>query len=295
MPVLTNGRGRIAAVSAVVTVVTLVAVAAIVGWGESRSSRTADPGRWVAAVDAPSPSPSDPPSPSLSPSPSPSPPPSPSPTRKAATPTKKATTKPVPSHAPVAVPPPAPPPADTCARTYSGTAASYAAVGAALDAAAGATYHPYIKDVAGHEITVSATLLKAVAWQESGWQSNVVSCYGAFGTMQVIKNTADWMNGNYGTSYDLHALPDNTALGAEYLAWLVYYFGHFCFNDDYDITHLDPDHPDLRDAVLAAYNLGIGKVDTPDGLVIPNRGYTNAVEGLMSSQPWKSATGTPSP
>jgi soluble lytic murein transglycosylase-like protein len=294
MPILTDGRGRVAAVSAVVTVVTLVAVAAIVGWGQSRSRAAADPGRWVAAADAPSLSPSavaD----SPSPSPSPSPPPSPSPTRKAATPTKKATVKPVPSHAPVATPPPAPPPADTCAKTYSGTAASYADVGASLDTAAGRTYHPYIKDVPAKDITVSATLLKAVAWQESGWQSNVVSCYGAFGTMQVISNTADWMNGNYGTSYDLHALSGNTSLGAEYLAWLVYYFGHFCFNDDYDITHLNPDQPDLRDAVLAAYNLGIGNVDTPNGLVIPNRGYTNAVEGLMSSQPWKSATGTPSP
>lgn len=294
MPILTGGRGRIAAVSAVVTVVTLVAVAAIVGWGQSRSRAVAEPGRWVAAADAPSPSPSAV-AQSPSPSPSPPPPPSPSPTRKAATPAKKATVKPVPSHAPVATPPPAPPPADTCGKTYSGPPASYADVGAALDAAAGATYRPYIKDVPAKDITVSATLLKAVAWQESGWQSNVVSCYGAFGTMQVIKNTADWMNGNYGTSYDLHALPGNTSLGAEYLAWLVYYFGHFCFNDDYDITHLNPDQPDLRDAVLAAYNLGIGNVDTPNGLVIPNRGYTNAVEALMSSQPWKSATGTPSP
>jgi soluble lytic murein transglycosylase-like protein len=140
--------------------------------------------------------------------------------------------------------------------------------------------------VAGQSITVSATLLKAVAWQESGWQSNVVSCYGAYGTMQVITGTANWMNTNYGTGYDMHVLSGNASLGAEYLAWLIYYFGHFCFNDHYDITVLDPNNPDLRDAVLAAYNLGIGKVDTASGLVIPNRAYTNAVEADMASQPW---------
>jgi hypothetical protein len=103
------------------------------------------------------------------------------------------------------------------------------------------------------------------------------------------------MNTNYGTSYDFHTLAGNTSLGAEYLAWLVYYFGHFCFNDDYDITHLDPDHPDLRDAVLAAYNIGIGNVDTSAGLVIPNRGYTNAVEGLMATQPWNAAPASATP
>jgi soluble lytic murein transglycosylase-like protein len=106
--------------------------------------------------------------------------------------------------------------------------------------------------------------------------------------MQLISSTADWMNGNYGTDYDMQTVSGNASLGAEYLAWLIYYFGHFCFDDDYDISHTNPDAPDLRDAVLAAYNLGIGAVDTPDGLVIPNRGYTNAVEGLMVSQPWNS-------
>jgi len=188
----------------------------------------------------------------------------------------------------VNTPPPAAPPADTCTQTYSGAAASRADVGAALDAAAARTYNPPINGVPPVPITVSPVLLKAVAWQESGWQSNVVSCYGAYGTMQVTSDTATWMNGQYGTDYDLHTLSGNTSLGAEYLAWLIYYFGHFCFNDDYDISHLDPDHPDLRDAVLAGYNVGVGKIDTPDGLVIPTdvRGYTNAVEADMSTQPW---------
>jgi soluble lytic murein transglycosylase-like protein len=204
---------------------------------------------------------------------------------------------PVPSHAPVSTPPPAPPPANTCAKSYSGTAASLADVGAALDAAAATSYRPTIVDVPPKAITVSPVLLKAVAWQESGWQSNVVSCYGAYGAMQVIDGTASWMNGNYGTGYDLHVLSGNASLGAEYLAWLIYYFGHFCFHDDYDISHLDPNNPDLRDAVLAAYNVGVGKIDTPDGLVIPSdvRGYTNSVEANMTTQPWNGALASASP
>jgi len=48
MPMVSEGKGRVVAVSAVVTVVTLVAVAALVGWGQSRSS-VAEPGLWVAA------------------------------------------------------------------------------------------------------------------------------------------------------------------------------------------------------------------------------------------------------
>src|SRR5262249_15523467 len=148
----------------------------------------AEPGRWVsAATDGPSQSAAASPSDSPSPSPSPSPSASPSPTKKAAVPTKKATAPlPVPSHAAVNTPPPAAPPASTCTKSYSGTAASLPDVGAALDAAAARTYNPPIKDVPPKAITVSPVLLKAVAWQESGWQSNVVSCDGAYGTMQVI-------------------------------------------------------------------------------------------------------------
>lgn len=284
------GRARLAVTAAVATVVALVAVVGIVGYRQTFRT-VAEPATWVpAATDSPagsSPSPGDSPSPSGSPSPSPSPKASPTPTRtKAAT---KKTAKPVPSHAKVAAPPPAPPPPPpSCKKTYVGTAASLSDVGAALTTAAGKSYQPYIKDVPAQSIQVDPVLLKAVAWQESGWQSNVKSCYGAFGTMQVISSTADWMNGNYGTDYDMQTLSGNTSLGAEYLAWLIYYFGHFCFADDYDTSHTNPDAPDLRDAVLAAYNLGIGAVDTSDGLVIPNRGYTNAVEGLMVSQPWNS-------
>jgi soluble lytic murein transglycosylase-like protein len=284
------GRGRVAVLSAAGVVAVVVASALVVVGVRHSVQTVADPGVWVAvtAQAAPSPSatPSDPPSPSERPSPSPSPSP-----KKAKTPTKKATVKPVPSHPKVAGPPrAAPSPPAGCAKTYVGTAASRADVGAALDAASQDSYQPSITSVPERSITVSASLIKAVAWQESGWQSNVQSCYQAFGAMQVTADTAKFMNDNYGTDDDRMTLSGNVTLGADYLAWLIYYFGHFCFADSYDITKRDPNAPDLLDAVLAGYNVGFANVDTAKGVVISTeaRQYTNAVEGLMVSQPWNS-------
>jgi soluble lytic murein transglycosylase-like protein len=289
-----GGRDRTAILAAMLTVVLLGGVAALVGLVHSRPAALAEPPRWVAAGQSTSsaraqaaPLPSD--------SPSPSPSPSPSHSVRPST-VRKVKVKPVPSHAPVPLPPPAaPPPAPSCKKSYSGTAASLATVQSALNTASARKYQPTILDVPPRDITVSATLLKAVGWQESGWQSNVVSCDNAYGVMQLLDGTADWMNDNYGSGYDLHTAAGNVSLGAEYLAWLIYYFGHFCFADHYDTAVLDANAPDLRDAVLAAYYSGVGAVDTDAGLVIPNRGYTNAVEGLMVSQPWNKAptpTGT---
>jgi soluble lytic murein transglycosylase-like protein len=42
---------------------------------------------------------------------------------------------------------------------------------------------------------VSPAFAKAVAWQESGWQSRVVSSAGAIGVMQLLPATADWVAG----------------------------------------------------------------------------------------------------
>src|SRR2546430_1319176 len=74
------------------------------------------------------------------------------------------------------------------------------------------------------QITVPARLVYAVAWQESGWQSTIMACDGGIGTMQVMPNTATWMNQRFGTSFDVHALSGNAFLGGQYLAWLVAYF-----------------------------------------------------------------------
>jgi len=41
--------------------------------------------------------------------------------------------------------------------------------------------------------------------------------------MQVMPNTATWMNQRFGTSFGVHTLSGNAFLGGQYLAWLVAY------------------------------------------------------------------------
>jgi soluble lytic murein transglycosylase-like protein len=295
MPMLSSGRGRVVALSTVLTVVTLVAVAALVGWGQSRSS-VAEPGRWVAAGgDLGSPGPSE----SPSPSPSPSAVPSPSPSRKPATPTKKATAKPAPSRAPVAPPAapppahPAPPPATaspspgaTCP-TLTGTPAAKADVQAALVSAAGTAFWPNIK---GPNITLPPALVEAVAWEESGWKSTILSCDGGIGTMQIMTDTASWANTKFHTTFDVHTLPGNVGIGSEYLQWLTKYYGDAYFGGNYTLAP-DPDKLALLDCVIAAYQAGFGTVDNSlDGPnhTLPNWWYVNAVEQFMTTRPWGS-------
>ncbi|HET6212971.1 MAG TPA: lytic transglycosylase domain-containing protein [Micromonosporaceae bacterium] len=177
--------------------------------------------------------------------------------------------------------PPAPKPAPTncTGPKYVGTAASRTDVKAALEAAAGKTYWP----VSAPQIKIPVNLVKAVAWQESGWQSNVVSCDGGIGLMQVMAPTAAFINQRFSKSYDVNVYTDNAILGANYLAWLVKYFGDTYFAGNYDLTTQDPDNPVLLDAVIAAYNVGPGNVDVNNQLVIPNRQYVNNVEALMTN------------
>jgi N-acetylmuramoyl-L-alanine amidase len=66
------------------------------------------------------------------------------------------------------------------------------------------------------------SLVKAVAWQESGWRQNVVSSAGAIGVMQVMPDTADYVNSFHpGRKLDVNNADDNIHLGAVYLAHLL--------------------------------------------------------------------------
>jgi soluble lytic murein transglycosylase-like protein len=129
-------------------------------------------------------------------------------------------------------------------------------------------------------ITVPPTLIQAIAWQESGWQSAIQACDGGVGTMQIMDPTAKWMNQRFRTSYDYKTLAGNTALGAQYIEWLIAYFGQNNFGNHYDITN-----PDLLTAVIVGYNAGPGAVQFVDGHTVASRYATN-VKALMASQPW---------
>jgi N-acetylmuramoyl-L-alanine amidase len=69
---------------------------------------------------------------------------------------------------------------------------------------------------------VDTSLAKAVAWQESGWRQDVVSSAGAVGVMQVMPDTADFVNGVLGEGRrDPRNVDDNIALGVRYLRHMI--------------------------------------------------------------------------
>ncbi|MDH3300197.1 MAG: LysM peptidoglycan-binding domain-containing protein [Acidimicrobiia bacterium] len=90
---------------------------------------------------------------------------------------------------------------------------------------------------------VPTDLVMAVAYRESGWQTQVVSPKGAIGVGQILPRTADWIAG------DLIQIPeldpynpdDNIRMTARFLSWLIGYMGS-------------------TDAALAGYYQGPGSV-----------------------------------
>ncbi|MFG1675010.1 lytic transglycosylase domain-containing protein [Micromonospora sp. NPDC049282] len=189
--------------------------------------------------------------------------------------------------------PPAPkPPVAGCKPHYKGTAATKAQVKKALTDAAGKTYWPS----SAPEIKVPLNLVKATAWQESGWQSNIYACDTGVGLMQVQPPTAKFVNDRFEKQYDLDDYRDNAVLGANYLAWLTKKIGDSHFGSDYrlDVSLCTPELTScLLNAVIAAYNVGPGNVapDCDDGgnppcdplpLRIPNEAYVYNVRALMT-------------
>src|SRR5262249_43241724 len=69
---------------------------------------------------------------------------------------------------------------------------------------------------------VDPALVRAVAWQESGWSQAARSRVGAIGVMQLMPATARWVGPVLvGRRLDPMRLADNVEGGAAYLGWLV--------------------------------------------------------------------------
>ncbi|WP_405430782.1 transglycosylase SLT domain-containing protein [Micromonospora sp. NBC_00617] len=209
-----------------------------------------------------------------------SPTPSKKPTRTTAAPKPRAVAKaPTETQVPPAPPKPAP---SSCKPSYKGTQASRADVKAALTDAANRTYWPS----SAPELKIPLNLVKATAWQESGWQSNIYACDGGVGLMQVMLGTATWMNQRFEQRYDIAGYRDNAYLGANYLAWLTKYIGDMYFESDFrldaDLCTAELDSC-LLNAVISAYNYGHGAV-AQEGrpLAIPNPSYVRNVRALMT-------------
>ncbi|MEU2614983.1 transglycosylase SLT domain-containing protein [Micromonospora sp. NPDC007271] len=218
--------------------------------------------------------------PSTRPSPSATPTAKPKPKRTRTAPGPLATPKP-PTE--TQVPPPPPKPTSSgCQPSYKGTQATRSQVKTALSDAAAKTYWP----TSAPDIKIPLNLVKATAWQESGWQSNIVACDGGIGLMQVMPDTADWMNRRFGQTYDINAYRDNAYLGANYLAWLTKYIGDMYFESDYRLDAAlctSELNSCLLNAVIAAYNYGHNAVAREgEPLTIPNPQYVRNVRALMT-------------
>jgi soluble lytic murein transglycosylase-like protein len=211
---------------------------------------------------------------------------------------------PAPVKPPANIPVPPPPhvtPPPGCTATHTGNPASHADVKSALVGAAGTNYwvgvqnpplvnqnpppadgSPDPSPVLGPPavLTVPTTLMEAIAWQESGWDSDIKSCDGGIGTMQIQTATAAWMNQRYGTNYDVSTPSGNAALGGEYIEWLIAYFGENSFDHHYDMTDQD-----MITAVIDAYNAGPSNVQFANGHTVVSH-YAATVAALMSQQPW---------
>lgn len=183
--------------------------------------------------------------------------------------------------------PPAPPPPPEleptgCPPSHEGTPASRTQVRSALTNAAAKTYWP----TSAPDIRIPTALVKATAWQESGWQSTIVACDGGIGLMQVMPATADWMNQRFGQSYDVWDHRDNAYLGVNYLAWLTKYIGDLYFDGDYrlDAALCSAElNSCLLNAVIASYNYGHAAVASGEGpITIPNPRYVGNVRALMT-------------
>lgn len=69
---------------------------------------------------------------------------------------------------------------------------------------------------------VDPALVKAVAWQESGWRQSARSSVGAIGVMQVMPGTADYVNSALGHgNLDARKTDDNIHLGVAYLRHML--------------------------------------------------------------------------
>lgn len=69
---------------------------------------------------------------------------------------------------------------------------------------------------------VDPALVKAIAWQESGWRQKARSSAGAIGVMQVMPATADLVNSWTGSKLDVRDAADNIELGVRYLHYLLH-------------------------------------------------------------------------
>lgn len=112
--------------------------------------------------------------------------------------------------------------------------------------------------------SMNPAFVKAVAWQESGWNPQAVSSASAVGVMQVLPSTGQFVGDHLvGRSLDLHDPADNIEAGVAFLRYL------------YRLTDGDVDH------TLAGYYQGLRSV-AENGMYDDTRRYADNVKALRS-------------
>ena len=137
------------------------------------------------------------------------------------------------------------------------------------------------------DLRINYPLIKAVAWQESGWQSNIHNCDGGAGVMQVMPATVDMINGRFGLEYDATQYKDNIYVGGNYLAWLTKWVGDTYFKSaNYNLSAKKcKSHTSwcLLNVVISGYNAGQGGIEAAaESRTLPNPQYVAAVRSLMT-------------
>lgn len=107
---------------------------------------------------------------------------------------------------------------------------------------------------------VDPALVRAIAWQESGWWQGARSSAGALGVMQLMPGTATWIGSALvGRRLDATNARDNIDGGTAYVAWLLR-------------------QTTSRDQAVAAYYQGLGSVQRR-GMYDDTRQYVRSVNG----------------
>ena len=116
------------------------------------------------------------------------------------------------------------------------------------------------------EVTVPASLVRSVAWTESGWRQDTVSPTGAVGVMQLEPYSGEWVSRHLaGRRLDIWVAQDNVVAGSLLLRHLVALH-------DGDIA-----------AALAGYYQGTASV-ARNGVYDDTREYQERVTSLMAME-----------
>ncbi|GAA1661274.1 hypothetical protein GCM10009830_03030 [Glycomyces endophyticus] len=184
-----------------------------------------------------------------------------------------------------------------CTTYLDGGAAPASEVEAALDEAADTQFWT------NSTVEFSPDLLKAIAWMESGWQTDIVACDGGTGLMQIQPTTEKFVNQRFEADFDREDAADNAMLGSAQVQWLAKYFavnyfggadpGVYSLADDCSRDDAVPDHQEhcLLNSVISAYQAGFGTVEAAldAGTGYTNLQYVETVRALLELRPWEAS------